>query len=191
MTFRFTCLYSWCLCYCILFISAFVNIAELCAFSEHLWCYINTVYCCTAAYCQWHWLSVADTLFWKGGQAQKVHGLSQHGRCLSTYEGQWRRQKFLPAGEQPWHYNLKRGTPYCDTETTIGRVNPALFSNTGFRFQSSPPIQHAFFVECAGIEFLPSEWLYTVSQKSTPLDNTLVVYRYTTLWIRKCYQIFT
>jgi len=35
---------------------------------------------------------------------------------------------------------------HCDTETAIGRAKPALFSNTGFRFQTSPPVSD--FIDC-------------------------------------------
>ena len=58
------------------------------------------------------------------------------------------RKFFLPG-----HY---RGTTISNgahlmtcTETAIGHANPGLFSNPYFRFQSLPPIQHAFFVGCA------------------------------------------
>jgi len=63
-----------------------------------------------------------------------------------------------------------------DAMHTAGRMyRHTVFSDMCFRFQSSPPIQHAFFVGCAGIVSFcqVSDFIHGVSKKVYPLmfDN--------------------
>ena len=58
-------------------------------------------------------------------QDRAIVTMATNKKSYLVYRTQWRRQKFLPVGALPGHYNLKRGTPH-ETETTIGHTNPGL-----------------------------------------------------------------
>jgi len=78
--------------------------------------------------------------------------------CIALFS-QWRRQKFLHARARLGTLNGARVTVVLRPRRT-GHANPALISsNPSFDFQGLPLVQHTFFVGCAGIEFLTSDFL--------------------------------